>query len=173
MKLGFGRKNIVWQSPGEKEGAKRISEIVPFYLFSLYSVEFSDQKLQRKRMFLLHISFNCRQYEENAAIFFLFIFIFIFGTKAKCYLNKTNMLKMVSMLSDSLTNPTDYTLSHTGINLRENVSTFLVKTQYFLCKYRFVLTKASFNNINSDKIMEVTVLTWFSIWDKYPLMCSW
>lgn len=49
MKLGFG---IVWQSVGGKEGAKRSSEIVPFYLFSLYSAEFSDQKPQRKRMLL-------------------------------------------------------------------------------------------------------------------------
>lgn len=68
MKLGFRRKNIVWQSIGGKEGAKMSSEIVPFYLFSLYSAEFSDQKPQRKRMLLLHISFNCRQDEVNAAI---------------------------------------------------------------------------------------------------------
>lgn len=167
MKLGFRRKNIVWQSIGGKEGAKRSREIVPFYLFCLYSAEFSDQKPQRKRMFSLHISFNCRQYEANAAI------QTFFGTRAKCYLNKINMLKVVSTLSDSLTNPTDFTRSHIGINLRENMSTFLVKIYYLLCKHRFVLTKASFNNINSDKIMELRVLTCFSIWDKYTLTCSW
>lgn len=141
---------------------------------SVYIVlNFQTRNYREKECFYCIYHLTVGNMKKMLPFFFLFIFIFVFGTKAKCYLNKTNMLKMVSMLSDSLTNPTDYTLSHTGINLRENVSTFLVKTQYFLCKYRFVLTKASFNNINSDKLMELTVLTWFSIWDKYPLMCSW
>lgn len=59
--------------------------------------------------------------------------------------NKTNMLKIASTLSECLTKPIDLILSHTGINLRENASTFLVKTNLSY------ITKAFFNNIKKKK----------------------
>lgn len=75
------------------------------------------------------------------------------------------MLKIASTLSECLTKPIDLILSHTGINLRENASTFLVKTNLSY------ITKAFFNNIKKKKIKIIVtpVLTLFSIWDKYLL----
>lgn len=55
-------------------------------------------------------------------------FLFLGGNRAKCYLNRTDMQKMVPTLSEGKTKTTDLTFSGAGINLRENVSTFLVKT---------------------------------------------
>lgn len=63
---------------------------------------------------------NIKGRQEISLIFISF--------RAKCYLKRINMLKVASTLSECVSKPTDLTLSCTGINLRENVSTVLVKT---------------------------------------------